>query len=278
MFKLKVEHFDIEQICHSGQCFRIKENTRGYFEVIAFGQYLELKQEGDIVTFLCSEEDFYTYWNWYFSLDEDYDEIVKQIDHNDQYMLTAMEYGSGIRILKQDLWEMIISFLISQQNNIQRIQKCIQTICEKYGEKKFNSYGEAYYAFPTPKALSLPTEQALRDCNLGYRAKYIQRVSKAIASGEFSLETLPSLSYEEAKNELLKLYGIGIKVSECICLYGLHHLDAFPVDTHIKHVLDENYKDGFPFERYRGVAGVFQQYAFYYDLKPKNQTNKPSSQ
>lgn len=269
MYQLEVEHFDIEQICYSGQCFRIHKNSRGYFEVIAFGQYLELKQDGNMVTFLCSEEDYETYWKSYFSLDEDYGEIVNQIDHNDEYMLTAMNYGSGIRILKQDLWEMIISFLISQQNNIKRIQKCIQTICERYGEEKHNSYGEPYYTFPTPEALAVPTELELRNCNLGYRAKYIKRVSETVASGEFSLESLYSLSYEEAKTELLKLYGIGIKVSECICLYGLHHLDAFPVDTHIKHVLDENYADGFPFERYHGVAGVFQQYAFYYDLKPQ---------
>lgn len=269
MYQIKTEHFDIRQICYSGQCFRIKKNSRGYYEVVAFDQYVEIKQEGDLVTFLCSKEEYETYWRPYFSLDEDYDSIVSQIDRDDEYMLMAMNYGSGIRILKQDLWEMIVSFLISQQNNIQRIQKCIQNICERYGTCKLNSYGEPYYTFPTPEALASATEEDLRDCNLGYRAKYILRTAQAVVAGDFSLENLRSLPYEEAKLELLKLYGVGIKVSECICLYGLHHLDAFPVDTHIRHVLDENYQDGFPFERYRGVAGVFQQYAFYYDLKPR---------
>lgn len=266
MYQIKVKHFNIEQICHSGQCFRMTENDRGWYEVVAYGKYIELKQNGNLLTFLCTKEEYENCWRSYFALDVDYEAIVRQIDETDQYMKTAMNFGWGIRILKQDLWEMIISFLISQQNNIPRIQKCIQTICERYGEEKKNSYGEPYYTFPTPEALSVLEESELRDCNLGYRAKYILRTSQTIANGEFSLDTVRALPYEEAKNELLKLYGIGIKVADCICLYGLHHLDAFPVDTHIKHVLDENYKEGFPFEKYRGVAGVFQQYAFYYDL------------
>ncbi|BBF42301.1 8-oxoguanine-DNA-glycosylase [Lachnospiraceae bacterium KM106-2] len=269
MYQIQVEHFNIEQICYSGQCFRMRKNKRGYFEVVAFDRYLELKQEDQLVTFLCTKEEYEIYWQSYFSLDEDYDVIVKQIDKKDHYMTAAMNYGWGIRILKQDLWEMIISFLISQQNNIPRIQKCIQTICERYGEEKQNAYNEPYYTFPTPKSLAVRTENELRDCNLGYRAKYIRSVAQTVATDDFSLSLLSKLPYEEAKEELLKLYGIGIKVSECICLYGLHHLDAFPVDTHIKHVLDGNYKHGFPFEKYRGVAGVFQQYAFYYDLKPQ---------
>ncbi len=269
MYQIHVKHFNIEQICYSGQCFRINKNSRGYYEVVAFGQYVELMQEGDLVTFLCSEEQFYQYWNSYFALDEDYDAIVSQIDPEDEYMLTAMKYGWGMRILKQELWEIVVSFLISQQNNIKRIRGCIQTICERYGTEKTNSYGETYYCFPTAQALSHISELELRSCNLGYRAKYILRTSQAIASGEFSLEHLKTLPYEEAKQELLKLYGVGIKVAECICLYGLHHLDAFPVDTHIKHVLEEHYVDGFPFEKYQGVAGVFQQYAFYYDLHPE---------
>lgn len=266
MIKVNVSHFNIDQICHSGQCFRMRENERGYYEVIASGKYLELQQEGDCLTLFCSQEDYDMLWKSYLSLDEDYGTIIDQIDTEDHYMNTAMEFGWGMRILKQDFWEIIVSFLISQQNNIPRIQKCIQTICERYGEEKQNSYGETYYAFPTPQALSVLGENELRDCNLGYRAKYILRTAQAIANGEVSLDAISALPYEEARTELQKFYGVGIKVAECICLYGLHHLDAFPVDTHIKHVLDENYPNGFPFDRYRGVAGVFQQYAFYYDL------------
>ena len=266
MYKIHVKYFNIEQICYSGQCFRMKKNERCYYEVVSFGRYLELTQDGNLLTFLCSKNEYQQCWKTYFALDEDYDAIVRLIDDEDEYMRTAMNYGWGIRILKQDFWEMIISFLVSQQNNIPRIQKCIQTLCERYGEEKLNSYGETYYTFPTPQSLAATTEADLRACNLGYRAKYILRTSQSVVHGDFSLHAVASLSYEEAKNELLKLYGVGIKVAECICLYGLHHLDAFPVDTHIKHVLDENYIHGFPFEKYHGAVGVFQQYAFYYDL------------
>ena len=266
MITIHVEHFNIEQICHSGQCFRMRKNERGNYEVVAFGNYLELSQEGNELTLDCSQEEYDAIWKSYLSLDVDYHSIIAVIDQDDEYMNTAMEFGWGMRILKQDFWEIIISFLISQQNNIPRIQKCIRTICERYGTEKRNKYGEPYYTFPTPQALASLDESELRDCNLGYRAKYILRTAQSVVQGDINLETIAALPYVEARTELQKLYGVGIKVAECICLYGLHHLDAFPIDTHIKHVLDENYPDGFPFDRYRGVAGVFQQYAFYYDL------------
>ena len=110
------------------------------------------------------------------------------------------------------------------------------------------------------------SEEELRDCNLGYRSKYILKTAAAIANDVTYLERLSQLNYEDAKKELMKLYGVGIKVSECICLYALHHMDAFPVDTHIQNVLGNYYPGGFPFEIYKGYAGPLQQYAFYYDL------------
>lgn len=110
------------------------------------------------------------------------------------------------------------------------------------------------------------SEEELRDCNLGYRSKYILKTAAAIANDVTYLERLSQLNYEDAKKELMKLYGVGNKVSECICLYALHHMDAFPVDTHIHKVLGNYYSGGFPFEKYKGYAGPLQQYAFYYDL------------
>ncbi len=265
MYQLEVHNFDIEKICYSGQCFRMKKNSRGCFEVVAFGDYLEMKQEGELLTLSCSEEEFERVWKAYLALDEDYDQVAELV-LDDEYMKKAMEYGWGIRILKQDFWEMIISFLISQQNNIPRIRTCIQTICERYGEAKENLYGETYYVFPTPEALAKVEVTDLRDCNLGYRSRYISRTAQAVADGEFDLSAVAKMDYEQARQELLKLYGVGIKVSECICLYGLHHLSGFPVDTHIRHVLDQYYQNGFPFEKYKGVEGIVQQYSFYYDL------------
>lgn len=137
MITLELEHFDLEQICSSGQCFRMKRIGENRYSVIAADQYLEIEQQGKIVTFCCSQEVFLCFWLFYFDLDCDYQEYMNRINPRDKYLNAAAEKGSGIRILQQDLWEMIVSFLISQQNNIVRIRKCIENICERYGEKNF---------------------------------------------------------------------------------------------------------------------------------------------
>lgn len=172
--------------------------------------------------------------------------------------------GFGIRILRQDLWEMIVSFLISQQNNIVRIRRCIDNISRRYGRKL---QPEELYAFPTPEELAEATEEELRECNLGYRAKYVLRAARDVVSGTVSLEKIAGMDYPEAREELLKLYGVGEKVADCICLFALHQLQAFPVDTHIRQALDQHYKKGFPKRRYRGMEGIMQQYIFYFELK-----------
>ncbi|MDD5935483.1 MAG: DNA glycosylase [Clostridiales bacterium] len=266
MYQIQVENFDIEKICYSGQCFRMRKNDRNAYEVVAFGKYLEVHQEGETITLSCTKEEYEQVWKTYLGLADSYDVVTNLVNDSDNYMKTAMEFGWGIRILGQDLWEMIISFLISQRNNIPRIKKCIETICENYGEAKVNEYGDTFYTFPTAEALANVSEEELKGCNLGYRAKYILKTSQMIVNGSFSLKEVRALNYKAARERLMELYGVGIKVAECICLYGLHHLDAFPVDTHINNVLNENYVDGFPFEHYKGVAGIVQQYAFYYDL------------
>lgn len=266
MYKINVGNFDIQKICYSGQCFRMKELDKNTFEIIAYDAYVRVSQQGEELTFSCDEAEYNSIWKEYFDIEEDYDFIMGLVPAKDPYMKKAIEKGYGIRILKQDLWEMIISFIISQQNNIPRIKKSIQALCERYGEKRYNDQNEVYYTFPKPEALVGISEEELKECNLGYRAKYILRTARAVVEGEISLDSISKMSYEEAKQELLKLYGVGIKVSECVCLYGLHHLEAFPVDTHIQNVLKENYVEGFPFDVYGKYAGALQQYAFYYDL------------
>jgi len=241
----------------------LEENT---YEIIAKDSYVRVSQQGEELTFTCSEEEYHSLWKEYLDIEEDYDFIMGLVPTEDAYMKKAMQKGYGIRILKQDLWEIIVSFIISQQNNIPRIKKSITMLCERYGEKKYNDQKEIYYTFPKPEVIINATEEELRECNLGYRAKYILRTARAVVDGQISLENIKRMSYEEAKSELLKLFGVGIKVAECICLYALHHLEAFPVDTHIINVLKENYPNGFPFEMYGKYSGALQQYAFYYDL------------
>ena len=183
MIQRETEQFDLEQICQSGQCL-----------------------------FYCEEEEFENFWKAYFDLEADYASWLAQIHPGDTYLNQAAEFGSGIRILRQDFWEIIVSFLISQQNHIARIRRCVENICERYGEECTSADGKPFYAFPKPEALAGLEEDALMACNLGYRSKYVVRTARSVASGEFDLEAVRSMSYPKAKEELLKLFGVGEKV------------------------------------------------------------------
>ena len=272
MIKIVVDDLSIQQISESGQCFRLNQIAEERYALVAFGRYLEIEQRGGELLLSCTQEEYDTLWRQYFDMENDYRLYRDAVPDDDVYLTGAVSFGRGIRILRQDVWEMLISFIISQQNNIKRIRRCIETICERYGERVTLEDADiadntaAYYTFPDVRALAQASEEELRACNLGYRARYIIGTANSILSGEVDLDAVKSMDYIQARTELLKLSGVGEKVADCICLFGLHHMDAFPVDTHIRKAVDAHYPTGFPFERYAGYAGVMQQYIFYYDL------------
>ena len=272
MFKIQAENFSLEQIWQSGQCFRMTQledsglETGIRYEIIAGQRYLEAVSSGGECVFYCSEEEFEDFWKNYFDLESDYGSYISRINPGDAYLCAAAQLGRGIRILKQDLWETMVSFLISQQNNIVRIRRCIGNICERYGEKHVSEGGKEYYGFPGPETLARLEDDDLMACNLGYRSKYVVRAARSVALGEMDLDGIKEMPYGKAREELLKLFGVGEKVADCICLFGLHHLEAFPVDTHINQALEKHYRKGFPKRRYKGIQGVMQQYIFYYEL------------
>lgn len=263
------QNFSLSKICDSGQCFRMDRCGDGRYRLVAFGRYLEAAQEGDCVTLDCTQEEYDSVWKDYFDLGTDYAGIMASVDREDAYLMSAAEYGRGIRILNQDLWEMIVSFIISQQNNIKRIRKCISSLCEKYGERRTSENGTVFFAFPTPQSLAGASPEELNACGLGYRGKYIRQTAESVCHGGFDLEKIKAMDYDTAKGELLKLYGVGVKVADCVCLFALHQTDAFPRDTHINRVMSAQYPDGFPFARYGKNSGILQQYIFYYDLNKK---------
>lgn len=269
-----LNNFSIEQICDSGQCFRMTKLDDGAVEVIAMGKYLKVYQNGDKVTFMCDEDDFKYIWSSYFDLNTDYGMVIDSIDKNDSYLINAAEFGKGIRILNQDLWEMIISFIISQRNNIKRIRKCIASLCEAYGEKVIYTCEDGeiteYYDFPKADVLAKADINDLMKLSVGYRAEYILRAARDVASGAVDLKALELLDYKKAKEKLLQMYGVGNKVADCICLFALHHVDAFPMDTHMIYIVDNEYEGSFPLWRYPGCAGILQQYMFYYDLNKRS--------
>lgn len=274
--------FSIPQICESGQCFRLNAVSEDTYELLADSRYLKIKIRRNSAdkaagighTEICGETDLYctqeeyeTFWKEYFDLSVDYSDYIDQIDEQDKYLKSAAEFGSGIRILRQDTWEMIITFIISQQNNIPRIKSLIAALSERFGKRHMTPEGRVYYTFPRAEELSGTTEEELREMKLGYRSKYICQTARMVAGGKIDLEALKKMEYARARAELMRLSGIGGKVADCICLFALHQMDAFPVDTHIKKVMQLHYPEGFPFEKYKGCAGVMQQYIFYYDLK-----------
>ena len=276
--------YSIPQICESGQCFRLDAVSEDTYELLAGSRYLKIRirenlaeaagrdgnrkanSQGETILY-CTQEEYDTFWKEYFDLSVSYSDYIGQIDEQDDYLKSAAVFGGGIRILRQDTWEMIITFILSQQNNIPRIKGLIRALSERYGKKCETPEGRAYYAFPCAEELSRAAEEELRELKLGYRSKYICQTARMVAGGEIDLDALKEMEYTEARTELMRLSGIGGKVADCICLFALHQMDAFPVDTHIKKVLELHYPHGFPFEKYRGCAGVMQQYIFYYDLK-----------
>lgn len=257
-----IEDFEPEVIMRSGQCFRMTEERPGTFLLIAGSHLLRLHQEGKKFFFYCRKREYEEFWKGYFDLDTDYASILRNVDPSDNYLMHCVNNASGLRILRQDLYETIITFIISQRNNIPRIRRCVENLCRRYGLQMKNE-GECYYAFPKPESLAQANLSDLQNCNLGYRAEYVKRASGQILEGTADPKVLQGMSDADAKEELMKLFGVGTKVADCVLLFSLHRTGAFPVDTHIRQVLDKHYPEGFPFERYEGSAGILQQYLFY---------------
>ncbi len=266
MTERTIPDFDLDQIARSGQCFRFRPLGERHYALVAGGRYLEVSQQGQTVRFDCPEDEFEAVWRPYFDLDADYGRYKSAVAKRDKYLQSAVAAGGGLRILRQELWETIVCFIISQQNNIARITKCVENLCLLFGETCYNKSKQVYNAFPSAERLAACTADELAPIRLGYRAKYIVAAARQVASGEIDLDAVRRMDYAHAKAELMRLSGVGVKVAECICLFALHHIDAFPIDTHIRQMLDAHYPKGFPLRRYRGFAGVMQQYTFYYEL------------
>jgi N-glycosylase/DNA lyase len=266
------QNFNINQIADSGQCFRMNrlENQEGKdkYSLVAYGRYLELTQlMEDTVSLSCSETEYHEIWEEYFDLKYDYGTIVHELfAGEDDFLKEAAAFGNGIRILRQEPFEAMISFIISQNKNIPAIKNCIEAICERYGERRISREcdGVSYITFPGPEVLAVAVKEDLRALKTGYRDEYIIRASQSVADGTTDFDLLKQCSFEEAVRALKGIHGVGEKVANCIALYGLHHIDGFPIDVWIKRVLNEIYHNEFDKEKYHGFTGIIQQYMFYY--------------
>lgn len=265
---LRIEDdFDLKKIADSGQCFRFNECEGGSFSVSAFDKHMFVSSLDDNrYEFGCSKEEFEEFWKNYFDLDLSYKDVRGRISKDeDPYLYAASEFGKGIRILRQNPWEMLISFIISQRKNIPAIKASIEKLCKLAGEE----IGEdervgIIYSFPTPDKLASLSMEELSSCSLGYRDKYVHQAALDVASGAVDLESWVNLEDDTLMEKLLSLYGVGVKVANCEILFGYHRLDAFPKDVWINRVLDLKYPDGFMFDKYAPYNGIMQQYLFFY--------------
>lgn len=196
-------------------------------------------------------------------MDTDYQAIENRIiAFDDAHLCEAYNKGRGIRILRQDLWEMIVSFMISQNNNIKRISGSIEKFCETAG---LLCKGGEGYRFPKPGEVDLSIFDD-KSLGFGYRAPFLKEIYEYAQNNPKWLENLKEMNYSDAYKCLLERKGIGPKVANCICLFGLHHVEAFPIDTHVRQLLDKYYPDGFNHEYFSGVSGIIQQFLFYYEI------------
>jgi len=254
-----VNCLDIEISVFCGQAFRWKKNEKGFLVGTVKGKtaVIEKTEEGYFFH-SCSEEEFREIWYDYFDLDTDYAEICEKISP-DESIKKAVEMYYGIRILKQEPWEALCSFIISQNNNIPRITGIIDRLCSMYGEK--NEKGE--YSFPSYERLKGLTVEDLAPLRAGFRSKYILDAAEKLCNKELDLQKIYSINIDEGRNELMKIKGVGPKVAECTLLYGFSKKEAFPIDVWVKRILSELYPEGLP-ECIKGSEGIAQQYLFHW--------------
>jgi len=257
-----VVDFDLYGIFECGQCFRWNADESGAYVGVAFGKAVRLRREGESVFISCSMEDFKSVWYDYFDLGRDY-EAIRESMNISGFMRSATAYGKGIRILRQEKWEALCSFIISQNNHIPRIKKIVEALCELFGGKvEFD--GKMYYSFPSPEKLCMLDESDLAPLRCGYRASYILSAARAVADGSIDLDALSQSSLDVARKELLKIHGVGNKVADCVLLFGLGLLDSFPVDVWMKRALSEHFRPDFDPSVFSPYAGIAQQYIFHY--------------
>lgn len=262
MTTLKFDHIDLDLIAASGQCFRWIPLGAGKYAIPVYGTVFAAEQIGPhAVRFEAEWPDACVCeaMEHYFDVQSDYGAILRDIDPADGYLRAAAESEQGIRILRQPLWETIASFIVSQNNNIPRIRTILARLC-----------GGAQAPFPDAADVARLTAQEIRAMGLGYRAEYLLRTAGRFAQ-EDGEAALRGMAYAPAREWLMACAGIGPKVADCICLYGLGLKEAFPMDVWVKRVLERHYPDGFG-QRTSPYAGVYQQYMFAYERKLEGRT------
>ncbi len=272
-----VREFDVAKTFDCGQCFRFEpvENTPydAEFAGVAYGRFISVAKNGDTLhVFNCTKDFFEEKLFHFLGLDLDYENIRRTLTENSDldYLRAAGESAKGIRILNQDRWETLCSFIISQNNNIPRIKKLICALAQRCGEpvsaNGMEDHGATgdFYSFPSPQAVFELGEDALKEMKFGFRASYIADAAKKVASGEIDLDLAAALDYADCVEYLSQIKGVGVKVASCTALFSMEKYSAFPVDVWIRRVLERHFPAGFDPATLGEYAGIAQQYLFYH--------------
>lgn len=273
------DSFNLEHIFECGQCFRWNKAEDGSYIGVIDSCVIKVKKEDEQIIFTGKSitGNFEEIIRKYFDLDTDYNEYKTKLSKVDDYLKESINFGEGIRILRQDLWECIISFIISANNNIPRIKKIIEKLSLNYGEK-IEFEGKDYYTFPSAESLSKASVEDLRGMGLGFRDKRIYNTTKMILEKQVDLEKIKNMdTTKEMREELLKLDGVGPKVADCILLFSLKRVDVFPIDVWVRRVMNDLYIHNedeekvnkkelqkLAEEKFLGISGIAQQYLFYW--------------
>ncbi|MCR4600385.1 MAG: 8-oxoguanine DNA glycosylase [Clostridia bacterium] len=272
-----IDHFDLRHTFDCGQCFRWNRvPADGSYTGVVDDKIINISQkfDGSFVFDNCTPDEFRDFWFDYLDLGRDYGTIIETLNRDDDVMKTATGYGSGIRLLRQDMWETLISFIISQNSNIPRIKKSIEALCKISGRPLGKYKGDEYYAFPSPERISGLTIEDLDSCGLGYRSRYILDTAKTVAEDvSIELNRMRDVPLKEAEEYITSLNGVGPKVANCFLLFGAWHYEAFPIDVWMKRIMTELY--GFRENDLKGMqkyaadhfgkySGFAQQYLFFY--------------
>lgn len=258
------DDFDLHNIVESGQCFRpiLTSGNKYRFIYRNYVLYIE-KIEDTIYDVSCTQEEWDEIWTQYFDLDTVYSDIRNSIPSKDAYIKKCSDGSVGIRILRQDKWEMLISYIISQRKSIPAIRSCIEKICELCGDEIKTDY-EILHLFPNPNQLADASLADLAACGLGYRLDYIVKAAEILSKNPEYLKEISIYEDDVLFEKLLSFKGVGKKVANCVMLFAYHRTGRAPVDVWIQRVMDEEYNGINPFDKYGEFAGIMQQYVFFY--------------
>lgn len=253
-----VADLDLAQTLDCGQAFRWEQQKDGSFRGGALHKPLRLSLNENTLTLHDTPEEDLAFWMDYLDLATDYGSLKASFAQN-EILAKAVEFAPGLRILKQDKWEALCSFIISQNNNIKRIKGIIQRLCQNFGE----DMGGGYHSFPSAQRLAQQTVEDLAELKAGFRARYILDAAQKISGGEVDLEEIARLPLEEARKALMQITGVGVKVADCALLFGFYRVESYPVDVWIKRVNQHMFPQGLP-PYVLPYAGIAQQYLFHY--------------